>query len=185
MLTVRPAEVEDAPGVARVLVDGWKTTYSRILPAEFLASFRYETHEAGTRLHLTHLPSTSAVFVAVEDRKDVLGVGSVREARECPPGFTAELDALYVLPSRQRQGIGRQLLERVVGWAREQGHGSLCLWVLRDNPFRRFYEVLGAELLKEEQVRNYGGADVVAVGYGWRDLAMTPTQRPTAKPTTC
>jgi len=55
---VRVATIDDAPGIAKVLVDGWQSTYSGILPAAFLDSFRYETHAAGTRQHLQDLPSS-------------------------------------------------------------------------------------------------------------------------------
>jgi hypothetical protein len=33
-ITVRAAGVADAQGIARVLVDGWKTTYAGILPGD-------------------------------------------------------------------------------------------------------------------------------------------------------
>jgi GNAT superfamily N-acetyltransferase len=170
VVCVRSARVDDAPGIARVLVDGWTTTYADILPAEFLATFRYETHEAGTRQHLEHLPDSSAAFVAIENKRQVSGVALVRAPQSGPPGFTSELDALYVLPTRQRRGIGRQLLREVVRWSLERGHGSLFLWVLRDNPYRRFYDSLGAELLNSEQVQTFSGSSVIAVSYGWRDL---------------
>jgi len=68
---VRVATIDDAPGIAKVLVDGWQSTYSGILPAAFLDSFRYETHAAGTRQHLQDLPSSVAVFVAEAENRIV------------------------------------------------------------------------------------------------------------------
>jgi hypothetical protein len=100
-ITVRVASSTDAPGIARVLVDGWQTTYAGILPAAFLASFTYEQHEAGTRQHLASLPESSAVFVALRQGRDIVGVAHVRESAESPGQCGAELDALYVLPSLQ------------------------------------------------------------------------------------
>src|ERR687897_1885015 len=95
---VRAATVGDARGIAVVLVDGWKSTYAGVLPAAFLESFNYDGHEAGTRQHLEHLPASSAVFVAVEGNNSVLGVAHVREVTSGPKDFSAELDAIYVLP---------------------------------------------------------------------------------------
>jgi hypothetical protein len=54
-------------------------------------------------LHLTNLPESSAVFVAVREDVDIVGVAHIRESVESPGRFTAELDALYVLPSSQGQ----------------------------------------------------------------------------------
>jgi GNAT superfamily N-acetyltransferase len=169
IVTVRAATVADARGIARVLVDGWQTTYAGILPADFLASFTYDRHEAGTRQHLEKLPTSSALFVAVEEHSDVVGVAHVQQAEAGPEGFSAELDAIYVLPSRQRRGVGERLLRAVVEWLKDRGHRSMFLWVLHDNPFRHFYEKLGGELLNEQKQDDFGTL-VTSVAYGWRDL---------------
>ena len=47
--------------------------------------------------------------------------------------------------------------------------GSMFVWVLRDNPYRSFYDRLGGELLNEQRQDNFGGLEV-SVGYGWPDL---------------
>jgi len=169
-ITVRAATVAEARGIARVLVDAWQTTYAGILPADFLASFTYDQHEAGTRGHLESLSTSSVVFVAVEENSGVVGVAHVRQTEAGPRGFSAELDALYVLASHQRRKVGNRLLQAVVRWLREHGNQSMFLWVLRDNPYRRFYDKVGGELLKEEKQDDFGGATVTSVAYGWRDL---------------
>ena len=54
---------------------------------------------------------------------------------------------------------------------RRQGHAALMLWALADNtPARRFYELLGGELLRERVVE-LRGAPVREVAYGWADIA--------------
>ena len=166
---VRVATIDDAPGIAKVLVDGWQSTYSGILPAAFLDSFRYETHAAGTRQHLQDLPSSVAVFVAEAENR-IVGVAHVKEADTGPEGFAAELEALYVLPSVQGRHVGTRLFLRAVQWGQQQRFPSLALWVLRDNPHRGFYEHWGADLLSDERVDDFGGVQVTSVAYGWRDL---------------
>ena len=46
----------------------------------------------------------------------------------------------------------------------------MFLWVLRDNPYRRFYDRLGGEMLNEHKQEDYGEGNVTSVAYGWRDL---------------
>src|SRR5262245_16822492 len=169
-IVIREATAADSHGIARVLVDGWQATYVRILPADFLASFTYEQHEAGTRVLLDTLPSSSAVFVAVEDGT-VAGVAVIREVSEGHE-FSSELDAIYVSPRMQRRGIGRRLVQRVVQWLDDRGNRSMLVWVLRDNPYRRFYEALGGELLNQHRDEELGPATVTSVAYGWPDLGM-------------
>ena len=167
-IVIREATAADSHGIARVLVDGWQTTYVRILPADFLASFTYDQHEAGTRGLLDSLPSSSAVFVAVEDGP-VVGVAVIREVHEGNE-FSSELDAIYVSPPMQRRGIGRRLVQRVLQWLDDRGNRSMLVWVLRDNPYRRFYEDLGGEFLNQHRDEELGAATVTSVAYGWRDL---------------
>jgi GNAT superfamily N-acetyltransferase len=169
-ITVRVAESADALGIAPVLVDGWQTTYAGILPADFLASFTYDQHEAGTRLHLASVPESSAVFVAVENNHDLVGVAQIRESIESPARCAAELDALYVLPSSQSGGVGTRLFAAVVRWLRERDCHSMSLWVLRDNPHRQFYDRVGGVVLAAEKQDTFGSSTVTSVAYGWHDL---------------
>ncbi|WP_330217584.1 hypothetical protein [Planococcus halocryophilus] len=41
-MKTRKATEQDAPGIAKVHVDSWKTTYKEILPSAFLTSLSYE-----------------------------------------------------------------------------------------------------------------------------------------------
>jgi GNAT superfamily N-acetyltransferase len=141
-----------------------------ILPADFLASFTYDQHEAGTRLHLANLPESSAVFVAVKNNVDIVGVAHIRESTESPAGCAAELDALYVLPSSQRRGVGSRLLATVIRWLKERDRQSMSLWVLRDNPHRQFYDRAGGAVLAAEKQDAFGGSTVTSVAYGWHNL---------------
>ena len=166
---VRPATIEDAPGIARVLVDSWKAAYAGILPAAFLDALTYAGHESGTRQLLEHLPATSGVFVSVSSDGTIAGVAHARDT-SILADHAAELDSLYVLPSAQGQGHGSALLRRVAQWARQNGSHNLFLWVLKDNPYRRFYERAGGELLPDEKREAVGGAVATLVAYRWRNL---------------
>lgn len=168
-VSVRRATESDARGIAHVLVDGWQTTYAGILPPGFLAAFNEDSHEANTRALLRTLPDAAVALVAV-DRGTVVGVALVREAFEAEGAFGAELEALYVVSTSQRLGIGSRLLGRVVAWAVARGIRSIRVWVFRENPFRIFYDRLGAQLLPQERHDDFGGATVTSVSYGWRDF---------------
>jgi hypothetical protein len=39
---IRPAHLDDAPGIARVHVDSWRTTYKGVIPDTILANLSYE-----------------------------------------------------------------------------------------------------------------------------------------------
>jgi len=50
-----------------------------------------------------------------------------------------------------------------------QGVGSMVVWVLAANPFRRFYEAMGGKLVVEKQLES-GGQSFTERAYGWQDL---------------
>ncbi len=45
----------------------------------------------------------------------------------------------------------------------------MLVWVLAENPSRRFYEVLGGKQLCEQEI-TIGGVTLVEVAYGWKNL---------------
>lgn len=82
------------------------------------------------------------------------------------------MTTLYVLPSYQGAGAGRRLAGKVARHFTESGVNSMLLWVLAENrPARGFYESLGGVLVAEEGFE-LGGASLLEVAYGWRDLEV-------------
>ena len=68
-------------------------------------------------------------------------------------------------------GYGRLLVTQVAHDLASRGYRSLVIWVLKDNPARRFYERLGGRLAAEKVVE-IGGRPLLDVAYVWPDLAV-------------
>ena len=45
----------------------------------------------------------------------------------------------------------------------------MLVWVLAENPSRQFYEALGGQELGQQEI-TVGGATLVEVAYGWKDI---------------
>jgi ribosomal protein S18 acetylase RimI-like enzyme len=70
---------------------------------------------------------------------------------EAGPG-TIELVSLWVSPRARGHGIGRALVEAVVGWARARGASRVHLWVTENNDHARLlYERCGFRPTAERQ----------------------------------
>jgi RimJ/RimL family protein N-acetyltransferase len=68
---------------------------------------------------------------------------------------TAEIHRLYLDAHLRGRGIGRALVEAVLGWCREQGVRRLVLWSdTRFEDSHRLYRRLGFEQLGERTVPN-------------------------------
>lgn len=108
------------------------------------------------------------VLVAEDESGTIVGFVSGGRERSGDTTYTGELYAIYLLEPFQGQGIGRQLTVALVRSLIEAGIPSLLLWVLAENPSRRFYEALGGQPVYEKMV-TIGGTPLLEVGYGWRE----------------
>jgi len=168
-ITLRRATAVDAPAIARVRVDGWRTAYRGIIPDAYLDGMQVEASTAMWERVLTAGPNTTSVHVADHAGK-VVGFASGAMLAEPKHGLDAELVAIYLRREFQHAGLGRQLVGAVVEAQRAQGATGLLTWVIAGNTAARvFYERLGGELLVEQPFQ-WDGLDLVEVGYGWRDL---------------
>ena len=145
-LIVRRAALADAAGIARVHVQSWHATYPGILPAAEI-----ERHTLARRACTwARLLDGTAAVVFVAARADrVLGFANTGPFRVTEGGTEGqgegELNALYLLPTAQKGGIGRSLFNAGANALREAGFSAMRCWVLHGNPAIAFYERMGGE----------------------------------------
>ncbi len=168
-ITIREATVDDAAGLARVHVDSWRTTYPGIVPDAHLKSLSHEHSENKWREFFA--TTRPFVYVAVNSERMIVGFASGGKEREGVPGYDGELYAIYLLKEYQRQGIGRALVLAIAQRLAESNLYSVLVWVLADNPSRKFYEALCVKYVREKEVV-IGSANLIDVAYGWRDVRV-------------
>lgn len=129
---------------------GWNTDFEGLV-ARIVADFAQD-----------HDPHLERVWIAELDGRPV---GSVMCVRDDAPG-TARLRLLLVDPAGRGLGIGAQLVDAVVSFAREAGYRELVLWtndVL--DAARVLYRRAGFTLVAEKPHRSFG---VSLTGQDWR-----------------
>ena len=170
-IQIRAAMPEDAASIARVHIDSWRSTYAGIVPAEYLAGLSYRNRESHWRDLLTIDRPGTSYFVADAGGGYIVGFANAGPEREGDRTYRGELYAIYILEEYQRLGLGRRLFSSVTRRLLADRFNSMLLWVLEDNrPAVRFYESLGGERVGRKTVI-IGGADLVEVSYGWREIA--------------
>lgn len=172
--TIRPATAADAEALARIHVEGWRASYDGLVDAAFLAALDEDARAANWRDWLG-AGKTQALIAHDADGQPAgfCGFGPLRTA---PPGmspirplYTAEIYALYILPSFWRRGLGSQLMGAAAAALREQKHRSLCLWVLEGNKRAiAFYKKKGGQKCGTKTVE-IGGKMLPEAAFGWRD----------------
>ena len=168
-VVVRPALPADAPGIAQVRVDSWRTTYRGMIPDAYLDGMKVEASTAIWQRVLTAAPNKTSVFVVADDA-GICGFAAGLMLAERKFDLDSELTAIYLTPGRQRTGLGRRLVAAVLAAQRAHGATGILTWVIAGNRgARTFYERLGGDILVEQPFQ-WDGMDLVEAGYGWRDL---------------
>ena len=169
-MRIRAAELHDAPAIARVHIETWRSAYQGIVPDAYLASLSPAEREGQWRDVLADDGGARFVLLAQDEADERIGFAAAGPERSGDPQYRGELYALYVLPSYQRRGLGRALVRAVVDQLVATGTRSMLLWVLEANaPARRFYEGLGGAVVREQPIE-IGGVTFMEVAYGWPDL---------------
>lgn len=171
---VRRAKPEDAGGIARVYIESWHDTYAAILPMRLLCAMTPQGQTVRWRSSI--LAREEAVFVAEDERGEIVGMASCGISRDTNLGFDGEVYTLYVDPARYSSGIGRSLLARAFAWMMERGYVSCVIWAHAKNNARFFYEKMGGRLVAERSGRLMGGA-ISESAFGWDKLALAEADR--------
>jgi GNAT superfamily N-acetyltransferase len=171
---IRTAEERDAVALAHVLT----TTYLKAHRDQLPPDYPYLTPQQSAHNWARTLRALQGergererVFAAEDDGGKIVGVGMAGPLGGAGESASiADLFALYVLPTLQRRGTGRQMLAAIAHWARERGYRALQVRVLGINePARRFYEACAARYIGEE-LRHEETVTLTMAVYEWDDL---------------
>lgn len=168
LLQIRKASKEDIKSIAKVYVDGWKTTYKGFVPGNYLESLTYRKAE---QKWMSFLSSENNPFIYIAVNEDGKTIGLAAGKGLDSDKFDGELYALYLLQESRGLGTGKQLVSAIAKHFTEQGMNSMMVWVMEQNRSGLgFYERMGgkAYLRRKNEV---GGMLVEDVAYGWEDVS--------------
>lgn len=162
---IRKAVLRDARGVAEVQVRSWKSTYRGIVAESFLQQLDAKEREQTWKNAIAQ----QILYVAESEDGSVVGYVVGGENRsEKYPDYKGECFAFYILEEYQHKGLGQQLLQSLVKDLQQQRIDSLLVLALEKNPYKKFYEKLGAQKIGVENVE-IGWQLFKEAVYGWKD----------------
>jgi len=168
LVKLRTARQDDAPGIARVHVESWRSTYAGMLPEDYLLGLSVDQRAAFWKRLLT--PHGDHAVVATAEDDAVIGFGSCGPARadEQPSGggWSGEIYTLYLLSDWHGQGIGRRLFTCLMERLAARGLDRVLLWVVEANPTRFFYEAMGGRVIAR-RTEPFAGVMLDELAYGW------------------
>ena len=145
-LTVVRADQQHVDGICRVCADGWRETYTGILPDEEIEATIGEFYTPERVEQEVLSPEDWDGWLVALNGEEVVGAGG--------GGLTeltvGEVFALYVDPAEKRRGIGSRLLDVMTEQQREQGATEQWVSTVPGNEIGiSFYQKHGFEIVGE------------------------------------
>ena len=176
-MNIREAKLEDAVAIALVHVDSWRTTYSGLLPNEYIEKRSYEKRHNNWKKRLSHNTKAQTnyfIYVAENSFGEIVGFidgGLVRGDST----YQGEIYALYILEAYQRKDIGKSLIKAIALRLSQSGLTSMMVWVLAGNPAVQFYQALDGQKVEQKQIK-IRGIESTKIAYGWNDIQVLLTK---------
>ena len=155
---LRTATLDDIPAIITLQTKIWEPTYRSILSPEqiqYMFAYLYTpdalAEQMTTKGH-TFILAETQLKSAKPELTGFASFGLAGRETDLPVGRAFKLHKIYVLPSTQGTGLGRQLLAEVELRCWQEGGNELLLNVNRYNKARTFYERQGFAVLREEDV---------------------------------
>jgi len=169
---IRKAKITDVNTIAKIHIAVWKTTYTGIIPQDFLDNFSVERSENNWKRTLNNTDSNNVFLVCENKLGEIVGFigGGINREKESLLEYSGELMAIYILKEYQRKGLGSLLMRSFQKELLKCGIINMIIWVLKDNESKYFYEKLGGVFLTEKEY-HIGGAKQIGVAYGWKNLS--------------
>jgi ribosomal protein S18 acetylase RimI-like enzyme len=159
MLLIRQANETDIPAIRHIAHHTWPVAYGKLLSTEqldYMLALMYSEESLQQQFSKGH------TFYMAEIDSHTHGFASVSAEGE----NKFKLNKLYVLPTTQKTGAGKALLQQVIRFAKDNRGAELFLQVKRDNPSKGFYEKHGFIVTGEIDLD-------IGNGYLMQDYIMT------------
>jgi ribosomal protein S18 acetylase RimI-like enzyme len=140
---IRYASINDIPIIQSIAQTTWPIAYGDIISKDqldYMLNLMYSDTslinqmEKGHQFYLFELANTPIAFASVSNEGDCI----------------FKLNKLYVLPSTQKTGAGKALLQKVIEHAKAENGTQIILQVNKQNIAKAFYLKHGFTVLRED-----------------------------------
>jgi diamine N-acetyltransferase len=152
---------EDLYIIEHLAKEIWPHTFANILTPEQIAYMLKKMYsvqvlktqqQAGSEFYIASVGVTPVGYFNIEHLHDEKQVST-------------KLHKIYLLPSQQGSGIGKQMLQAAIDYAQQNGSSFFYLNVNKYNKAIAFYESQGLSILHEEDID-------IGEGYWMNDFVM-------------
>jgi L-amino acid N-acyltransferase YncA len=171
MINIRDAIIDDCEEIGLVTVSASHSVFIGAIPEELIDfSWTPEISAANWRKSFSENTDRGQSFIVAEEDHRILGFLWAKPWAETT-GFEACIQGLYILPTFQRRGIGRQLISYVVAALMQLNMKKLEIGCVVENPSCDFYRHIGGVEIGRRPVKvdHYDTEEIV---FGWSDISV-------------
>ena len=169
---IREAEFDDAPAIAKVNYLTWLHAYRGILPDAELDALNLESVTDKWVQILSLAIPKSGTFVATND-ESLIAYSRFYPSLDSDddPNMVVTIGSIYVHPDFQHQGVGREIMRKILESSKSHGFTEATLHVLAANErARKFYEFLDWERESDAVIERSDEETLPKVRYRRRPL---------------
>lgn len=162
----RKANKTDAANIAHLHAESWRNTYRGMLSDAYLDNNVHAERQAHWQKRFD-APTENQYVLVAENEGQLAGFVCVYGADDAKWGSL--IDNLHVRPDLKGQGIGKQLIQKAMAWAKgNYPNQGVYLWVFEANSAsRRFYEAMGGANVERVLHHNEDDTEGYALRYVW------------------
>ena len=161
MQMIRDGIKEDAEIIAKIKIDNWRKTYSKIFPEDFLNNLDVTKEK---EKYLNNLKNKNIIIYEKEEKPIAYCYYGKSENTKFKD-YEGEVFALYVENNCQEHGVGTKLLQYAIKDLAKESK-KIFLWCAKENTRAiSFYKKNGFKIIGEE-IENIGGKNVEKVALG-------------------
>lgn len=133
-MPVRKATQKDILSIIEIAEKTWWPTYTEVISAEQIKFMLEDMYSAES---LKKQMESGIEFIIAE--RENIPVGFAAYSQSDTDKLVFKIHKLYILPSEQGKGTGKELIEHISASAKQQGGKTLELNVNRGNKAKNFY----------------------------------------------
>lgn len=133
-MQIKIATKDDIETIRHIAHQTWPVTYGQLLSHQqlsYMLEMIYSPEALANQFDEGHV-----FFLAVDENDEAIGFAG---CSAYTPGVSWKLHKLYVLPTIQRSGAGKALMQTVINTAKQHQATALILNVNRNNPAYNYY----------------------------------------------
>jgi N-acetylglutamate synthase-like GNAT family acetyltransferase len=160
-MITRIATIADVPRIREIAEITWPVTYSEIITSEqidFMLNWMYDTTTISNAIN-----SSNQDFIVLIKEGEIIGFSGIEHNYENQ--LITRIHKLYVLPENQGKNIGLKLFQYAENLTKSMNLNRVFLNVNRFNKAKNFYEKIGMNICKVEDIE-------IGNGYLMEDFVM-------------